>query len=383
MATSSSASAEPLGGPCAPARAAVDSRCAEAERLGQAAVAHQLRLREARRQLHQVSTLREADAMVRDRRQLDATKNAARLAYRAAMMSAASAAQVQEAAHSWLRDIDRLNRQVALADRRAEDVVRRATELERAMPGIELAADAARISAESAQVACIEARRALATCEEEAQSRIHRPDGPAQPATPDDQDAPDPATAAQPAPHRVRPITLVLRGDRDTLLSLGLRLAEETGVEAGRLQLLLLELREQLAARALEDIALRLPAEHPFWSQFPGEGARRVVASLASMGYRFDGREGWADERVPTMRELAIAVSHVGLDPRALRRPAAQEAINSLWLGTTVAVEEYLASRAPNLDLEHVMAFLGPRGARLSQLWDMWGRLRPLLLNPG
>ena len=83
------------------------------------------------------------------------------------------------------------------------------------------------------------------------------------------------------------------------------------------------------------------------------------------------------------MRELANAVSHVGLDPRSLRRPATQEAIDSLWQGTTVAVEEYLASRAPNLDLEHVMAFLGPRGARLSQLWDMWGRLRPLLLNPG
>jgi hypothetical protein len=29
------------------------------------------------------------------------------------------------------------------------------------------------------------------------------------------------------------------------------------------------------------------------------------------------------------------------------------------------------------------MAFLGPRGARLSQLWDLWGRLRPLLLTPG
>ncbi len=383
MSTSSSASAEPLSGPCAQARAAVDSRCAEAERLELAAVAHQQRLRGARRQLHEVSTLREADATVRDRRQLDAAKHAAHQAYRAALMAADSTIQVQEAAHGWLRDIDRLNRQVEVADRRAEDVVRQATELERAMPGIELAADAARISAEAAQVACLEARRSLAACEEQAQRRIERPDGPAQPAAPDAAGAADQAAPAQPGSRHMRPITLVLRGDRDTLLSLGLRLSEETGVEAGRLQLLLLELREQLAARALEDNALRLPADHPFWSQFPGEGARRVVASLASMGYRFDGRQGWADERAPTMRELAIAVSHVGLDPRSLRRPAAQEAIDSLWQGTTVAVEEYLASRAPNLDLEQVMAFLGPRGARLSQLWDLWGRLRPLLLTPG
>ena len=381
MSTSSS-SAEPLSGPCAPARSEVESRCAEAERLELAAVAHQQRLREARRQLHEVSALREADSKVRDRRQLDELKNAARKAYHAALMVAENAGQVQEAAQGWLREIDRLNRQVDLADRRAEDVVRRATELERAMPGIELAADAARITAEGAQVACLEARRTLAACEEDAQRRIDQPIDAAQPKTTFEEGTADQAVTAQPAAHRVRPITLVLRGDRETLLSLGLRLAEETGVEAGRLQLLLLELREQLAARALEDNALHLPADHPFWSQFPGEGARRVVASLASMGYRFDGREGWADDHAPTMRELAIAVSHVGLDPRSLRRPAAQEALDSLWLGTTVAVEEYLAAKAPNLDLEHVMAFLGPRGAQLSQLWDLWGRLRPLLLTP-
>lgn len=380
--STASASTEPLSGPCAQARAEVDSRCAEAERLQQAAIAHQQRLREARRQLHEVSTLREADSRVRDRRQLDEAKNVARKAYHAALMTADSAGQVQEAAQGWLREIDRLNRQVDLADRRAEDVVRRATELERAMPGIELAADAARITAEGAQVACLEARRTLAACEEEAQRRIQHPIDAAQPTTTFEEGTADQAVASQPAVHRVRPITLVLRGDRETLLSLGLRLAEETGVEAGRLQLLLLELREQLAARALEDNALRFPADHPFWSQFPGEGARRVVASLASMGYRFDGRESWADDHAPTMRELAIAVSHVGLDPRSLRRPAAQEALDSLWLGTTVATEEYLASRAPNLDLEQVMGYLGPRGARLSQLWDLWGRLRPLLLTP-
>ena len=380
--STSSASAEPLSGPCAQARAEVDSRCAEAERLGLVAIAHQQRLREARRQLHEVSALREADSKVRDRRQLNEAKTAARKAYHAALMVAETAGQVQEAAQGWLREIDRLNRQVDLADRRAEDVVRRATELERAMPGIELAADAARITAEGAQVACLEARRTLAECEEDAQRRIQRPNDAAQPTTTFEEGTADQAVAAQSAAHRVRPITLVLRGDRETLLSLGLRLAEETGVEAGRFQLLLLELREQLAARALEDNALCFPADHLFWSQFPGEGARRVVASLASMGYRFDGREGWADDHAPTIRELAIAVSHVGLDPRSLRRPAAQEALDSLWLGTTVAVEEYLASRAPNLDLEQVMAFLGPRGARLSQLWDMWGRLRPLLLTP-
>jgi hypothetical protein len=162
-----------------------------------------------------------------------------------------------------------------------------------------------------------------------------------------------------------------------------LHLADETGIEAGRLQLLLLELREAIAARALEESALRFPPNHPFWSQFPADGGRQVAASLYSMGYRFDGRDAWANERVPTIRELGVALSQVGLDPRMLRRPSGEEAIGSLWQGTTVVVEEYLAARAPDLDLQQVMACLGQRGARLSELWDMWGRLRPLLLTPG
>jgi hypothetical protein len=353
----------PLSGPCAPARIDVDSRCAEAERLAQAAVAHEQRLSDIKRELLQVTALREADTRVRDRRQLGELKDEARANYHAALLSATDDASVQEASRVWLREVDRLNRQVAVADQRAEEVVRRATELERAVPAIELAADAARIAAEVAQEACMDARRALAACEEEAQRRIAAPDG------------------ARPR-QAARPISLVLRGDRQTLLRLALRLAEETGVEAGRMQLLLLELRESLAARALEDNALRFPADHPFWSQFPAEGAVRVVASLASMGYRFDGIGGWLDGRAPTIRELAVALSHVGLDPRSLRRPAGQDAIDGLWQGTTVVVEEYLAGRAADLDLEQVIAVLGPRASRLSDLWDMWGRLRPLLLTP-
>ena len=153
-------------------------------------------------------------------------------------------------------------------------------------------------------------------------------------------------------------------------------------MEAGRLQLLLLELREAIATRALEESALRFPPNHPFWSQFPADGGRQVAASLYSMGYRFDGHGGWANDRVPTIRELGVALSQVGLDPRLLRRPAGQEALVTLWQGTTVVVEEYLAARAPDLELQQVIACLGSRAARLSELWDMWGRLRPLLLTP-
>ena len=240
MTTPTSLPVAPAYGPCAGTRNDVQTRCSEAERLAQAQVAHEERLRDVKRQLAEVSMLREADARVRDRRTLDEAKASARATYHATVARAKHAHDLGEAARVWLREIDRLNRQLELADRRSEDVVRRANDLERALPGIELAADAARIAAEAAQEACFVARRALAECEEDAQRRINE-SGRAPTARPSSAAV---RSAAGPAQRGVRPITLVLRGDREALLSLALRLAEETGVEAGRLQLLLLELRE-------------------------------------------------------------------------------------------------------------------------------------------
>src|SRR3954466_10925667 len=88
----------PLTGPCAVARNNVDSRCAEAERLAQAAVAHQQRLREVKRQLGEVTARRDADPPVRDRRQLDAAKVEARDAYHQALVHAGAPSDVHEAA---------------------------------------------------------------------------------------------------------------------------------------------------------------------------------------------------------------------------------------------------------------------------------------------
>src|SRR4051812_8585851 len=244
MAIVSAASVAPLGGPCGPARNDVETRCAQAERLVETAAAQQQRLVDARRQLAEVAALREADARVRDRRQVDAAKADARASYRATIVRARERSEIHEAARVWLHEIDRLNRTVALADERADDIIRQTNELEQSLPGIELAADAARIAAEAAQRTCLDARRALAACEEEARRRIDAgvEAGPAIAAV-----APDVAARGTMA-RGVRPITVVLHGDRQTFLALVLRLAEETGDEAGRLQLLLLELREAIAA---------------------------------------------------------------------------------------------------------------------------------------
>ena len=168
-----------------------------------------------------------------------------------------------------------------------------------------------------------------------------------------------------------------MNGNRDVLLGLALRLADETGLEAGRLQLLLLELREKITARALEDYALAFPDDHPFWSQFPSEAARDVVASLASLGFRFDGSSGWAEGRNPAMRDLALALSYCGYDPRSMRRPGGQAAVDALWEGAHVRGEEYLLARAPNLELNEVVTLLGANANRLGEIWDIWGACGP------
>jgi hypothetical protein len=241
-------------GPCGPARTEVEKRCREAERLAQAAATHQQRLRDARLQLADIFRQRELYAEVRDRRALDDAKDSARAAYREAFSAASDESQAQAAAASWLHEINRLNRQVVSAERNAGEVARRAAELEGAMPGIELAADAARIAAEAAEAACRDARHVLAACEEQAQSQAAPPPGGARTPRPTaavagastasaatgsaapGSAAPGSAATAVSSPPLPAPsgapsrppifapavpaITLMLRGDRQMLLSL-------------------------------------------------------------------------------------------------------------------------------------------------------------------
>ncbi len=314
-------------------------------------------------------------------------KNSAQAEYHGAVARATDRIAVEEASAAWLHRLDHLNRQAREADERADALAQRVGQLERTLPGLELAADAARISAEAAQVACLEARRTLAACEEESARRTPAANATANVNATGAAVAPailgDTFVSATERQGAAAAARALMRGDRQMLLGLALRLAEETGFEAGRLQLLLLELREQISTRAMEEFALAFPANHPFWTQFPIEIGRNVAASLSSMGYRFDGAGGWADGRAPQIRDLALALSYCGYDPRSLRRPAGQTAIDALWQGTTIRTEEYLLAHAPELALAQVVALLGPRSGRLAELWDIWGRLRPLLMRVG
>ena len=75
-------------GPCAPARGAVDTRCADAERLAFAAQSHQQALRDARREHAEVTRLRDSDARIRDRRHVAEQKTEAQAGYHGAVTKA-------------------------------------------------------------------------------------------------------------------------------------------------------------------------------------------------------------------------------------------------------------------------------------------------------
>ena len=85
------------------------------------------------------------------------------------------------------------------------------------------------------------------------------------------------------------------------------------------------------------------------------------------MGYRYDGRSGWVDGRVPTYRDLAQALADIGVDPRRVRAWPNQLEISALFVGARPAPEELLAAAGPDYTAEDVRALLGERGARAQQ----------------
>ena len=65
--------------------------------------------------------------------------------------------------------------------------------------------------------------------------------------------------------------------------------------------------------------ALEFPADHPFWGAFTLRQDREIAQALASLGHRFDGLGGLVDDRVPSQRDLSLALGYAGLDPMRIR----------------------------------------------------------------
>jgi hypothetical protein len=175
-------------------------------------------------------------------------------------------------------------------------------------------------------------------------------------------------------------ILRLVRGDRATLNRLVAQLAGDDAEERRRWQVELADLVDAILGRSIEAAALTFPLEHPFWGGFSRAQNRDITAALASLGFRFDGLGGWAEDRVPTQRDLSLAVGYAGLDPMRVRPWPTEAEIGELFREVAVAADEYLAEAAGGLTLGELVSMLGRRADALTDVWNDWARLRPLLL---
>ena len=180
---------------------------------------------------------------------------------------------------------------------------------------------------------------------------------------------------AQPA------IVPLLAGHKDVRRRLAATLAEGDAGAAQRWEGQLAALVAAIRERAIDGAAFTFP-DDGFWAPYTQVEGREIVAALAALGYRFDGEGGFADGRVPGQRELSLAIGYAGMDPMRVRIWPSEAELPRLYAAVEVDADRFLAEAAGELTLGEMIDLLGRRAEELSDLWNAWGRIRPLLLEP-
>jgi hypothetical protein len=309
-------------------------------------------------------------------------KEAAQAHFRTSYNSAKSAEDAEAAARDWLIEINDVNTTARAAAATAKRERAAATSLGATLERMSLDADAARIAAETAEAACMAARQSLAECDERSVAGVVAP-LPAAPwvERPGPSGEDDQPLAAALSGGGTPTIFRLVRGDRSALIALVDRLAGEDPVARRRWQLTLSNLVDAIVAVSIEAGALEFPADHPFWGTFTLVQDREIAQALASLGHRFDGLGGFADDRAPSQRDLSLALGYAGLDPMRMRSWPNETEMAELYRDVSVAADEHLAATAGDLSLSELVALLGRRADGLADLWNEWGRVRPLLLE--
>jgi hypothetical protein len=173
----------------------------------------------------------------------------------------------------------------------------------------------------------------------------------------------------------------MLRGEHRAMADALDAVAGEDGASRREWERLLGGLVEALAEMAVRESVIDFPMGTPFWDTFTVEQCRRIVAALASMGYRYDGRDGWVEGRAPAYRDLAQALADVGIDPRRIRAWPNSTEIAALYVGARPAPEELLPAAGPAYHAEQVMELVGERADELADLWLAWEAVRPILIE--
>jgi hypothetical protein len=409
-------------GPCADARTHAESACSEAARLKVVAQEAAVALQAMMRNLSQAALeLEDAHSAV-DAHQVADAKVAAREAYRRQLGAATTVMERQRAVTTWWREINRINGR----SRRAYQVLERAhansIDAQQAMGQAERLADSRRIRAEAAAQACIDTRGRLAVCEEQTGATVSAgaldallaidalgPDDglgdelaasagvaasgerpPTNGATLVDilgravADRERWSDAADPTPRSFEPLVAerFFQGDRVVLRWLARELSELTGRPPSHFLLLLQELVEAVQVAAAERRFLVFDSENPLWGQFSQAECRTISSALSDLGFRYDPRDGWYGGRVPNGNDLAIAIAYAGFDARRVRGlPNTSAGFRDLATSISVAPLELIREFAPDLTIRQLVEILGARADALDDLWDDWGRLRPLLLT--
>ena len=394
-------------GPCADERRVADERCAVAVRAREGSVAAAEMLRRTQRSYDEIVARAEAAATTADPRAVRAAKEQAQQRFRDARSHAATRDDVENGARAWLAEINRINHDTREAALLIERDRAAATALGPTVEQLSVEADAARISADRADEACMAAREALANCDEartlEAAAATAR-SSPAHDEPADDEaaaaasESPKPVSriaAATPEPEdefefstpmnsqagQDALIQRILRGDHEAMQRAVARLAGDDIEARRRWQTQLGGLIEALIARSIEASAFDFPIDHPFWGAFNQAQNRDIAAGLASLGFRFDGFGDWVDDHRPSQRDLSLAVGYAGLDPMRVRRWPTEAETRDLLRDVRVAADEYVAGTAGGLTLGELVTMLGRRADALTELWNQWGSVRPILLE--
>ena len=409
-------SAVDLSGPCGETRQVANERCELAVRARAGVGVADETLRSAQRAYDLHVAKAEAAAAETDPAMVRSRKEGAQAAFRDSRNRAGSPDAVEAAARDWLGEINRINTVVKEAGGVAERERQAAAEIAPSLERLALEADAARIKAEAAEDACISARQAVAECVEAQDAKDAAARAAAAPvaaaaavAVEAEREADVPSvltsipapTLATPGPRPSGPapaeieadplaaaldagqapvIFLLLRGNDGAMARTVARLSDDPA-ERRRWQAALSDLVEAIIAVSISQSTLDFPADHFFWGPFTREQDRDIVTALSSLGFRFDGLGGWVDERVPSQRDLSMAMGYAGLDPMRIRQWPTEPEMRTLFADLTVAADEHLAGAASDLTLGELVAMLGRRADGLAMLWNDWGRIRPLLLE--
>jgi hypothetical protein len=374
--------------PCADDRATAAERCAAADTTRDAVRLAADALRGAQRQQGALEARVEEAGATGDPRRVTEEKVRLHEAFTAAHDRAGGVDEAEAAARVWLTSVSELNDQARDAAHRVQAGTAELRELAVEIDRLVREAEAARIAAERAEGECRAAREALAQCEEREQAarRVPPPEG-QDPLAEHWPGGAEPAFDHHPGDpvdlERMPAVIRILRGDGSALESVVATLSGDDPATRPEWQVRIARLIDAITARAIEDGYLDLPEDDSFWGPFSDLERREIVGALSSLGFRYDGLQGFEDGRVPSARDLSLAVGYAGLDRMRIRTWPGPAELTALYSRAVVASDLWLARQTDDLALGRVVDALGTRAADLAEVWDAWGRVRPALLADG